>query len=329
MSTTKVITVTLTPSLDRTLVTSYLAVGYHNLTQETTRLDPAGQGVNITRALYRLNVPTHGIVLIGDDATGRAYQALIQEEYFEATTIRVQGRTRSNTIILDTGNETETQIIEESAEISDKDLTHIETAVNNLILPGDIVVLAGLLPNGVSPDTYQRLTTIARQAGAEVAAVIAGEPLQRALYARPELVALTQNEMEAFFNYPVRAPEDVLGSARKLCQEGASKVLVILEGDGAVVLVSNEDAWLVELPSPEKGTTSGVWDALIAGFVMARLAKRTDREALQMGAGAAAFAASQVGSEFGSPEQILDYLDQISVEGANGLVAQAGTGLTE
>ena len=231
MCASKVITVTLNPSLDRTLVTSYLAVGYHNLTQETTRLDPAGQGVNITRALDRLSVPTHGIVLLGDDATGRAYQALIHEEYFEATTIRVQGRTRSSTIILDTGNDTETQIIEESAEITDDELTHIQTAISNLILPHDIVVLAGPLPNGVSQDTYRRLTEVARGAGAEVVAVISGEPLEKALQAGPELVALTQIEMEAFFNYPVRAPEDVLGSARKLCQMGAGKALVILQGD--------------------------------------------------------------------------------------------------
>jgi len=322
MSTTKVITVTLNPSLDRTLITNFLAVGYHNLTQETTRLDPAGQGVNITRALDRLSVPTHAIVLLGDDATGRAYQALIHEEYFEATTIRVRGRTRSNTIILDTGNETETQIIEESAEITDDELKHIQTAVSNLILPRDIVVLAGPLPNGVSPDTYKHLTSIARTAGAEVAAVISGEPLQHALTAGPELVALTQIEMEAFFNYPIRALEDVLGSARKLCQMGAGKTLVILEGDGAALLVSGEEAWLADLPQPEKGTTSGVWDALLAGFVCARLENRMDKESLRLGAAGAAFAASQVGNEFGTREQVAEYLDQIVIQDINQLAAE-------
>jgi len=278
--------------------------------------------VNITRALDRLSVPTHAIILLGDDATGRAYQALIHEEYFEATTIRVGGRTRSSTIILDTGNDTETQIVEESAEITDDELTHIQTAISNLILPHDIVVLAGPLPNGVSQDTYRRLTEVARSAGAEVVAVISGEPLEKALQAGPELIALTQIEMEAFFNYPVRAPEDVLGSARKLCQMGAGKALVILQGDGAALLVSGEEAWLADLPHPEGGTTSGVWDALIAGFVCARLEDKSDREALSLGAADAAFAASQIGNEFGTREQAAEYLDQIDVQDARQLTAE-------
>jgi len=186
------------------------------------------------------------------------------------------------------------------------------------------VVLAGPLPNGVSPDTYQRLTDVARNAGAAVAAVISGEPLEAALQARPELVALTQIEMEAFFNYPIRAPEDVLGSARKLCQMGAGKALVILQGDGAALLVSGEDAWLADLPQPEQGTTSGVWDALIAGFVCARLEEQPDREALHLGAADAAFAASQVGNEFGTREQAAEFLDRIDVQDASQLAAEAG-----
>ncbi|MGD2157568.1 MAG: PfkB family carbohydrate kinase [Anaerolineales bacterium] len=106
----KIITVTLNPSLDRTLVTHHLAIGYHNLTQETTRLDPAGRGLGISRTLSKLGIPTQAIVLMGNDATGKAYRALISEEDFDVTVIEVSGRTRSKTIIWDTGKNNETQI---------------------------------------------------------------------------------------------------------------------------------------------------------------------------------------------------------------------------
>jgi fructose-1-phosphate kinase PfkB-like protein len=102
--------VTLNPSLDRTLVTHHLAIGYHNLTQETTRLDPAGRGLGISRTLSKLGIPTQAIVLMGNDATGKAYRALISEEDFDVTVIVVSGRTRSKTIIWDTGKNNETQI---------------------------------------------------------------------------------------------------------------------------------------------------------------------------------------------------------------------------
>jgi fructose-1-phosphate kinase PfkB-like protein len=74
MSEPNVITISLNPSLDRTLVVHYLAVGYHNRARETTRLNPAGKGVNIARALHQLNCPTRAIVLLGDDATSKAFK---------------------------------------------------------------------------------------------------------------------------------------------------------------------------------------------------------------------------------------------------------------
>jgi fructose-1-phosphate kinase PfkB-like protein len=89
-------------------------------------------------------------------------------------------------------------------------------------------------------------------------------------------------------------------------------------------LVSGEEAWMADLPQPERGTTSGVWDALIAGFVCARLEEQPDREALHLGAADAAFAASQVGNEFGTREQAADYLDQIDVQDASQLTAEVG-----
>ncbi len=70
----KVITVTLNPSLDRTVTTHFLALGYHNRTTATTRLDPAGRGVSVSRALHALGVETHAVVVLGHDANGRAYE---------------------------------------------------------------------------------------------------------------------------------------------------------------------------------------------------------------------------------------------------------------
>ena len=127
----KVITVTLNPSLDRTLVTHYLSVGYHNRTSETTRLDPAGRGVSIARALKHLGITTHSVIGLGDDATGYAYQALIAKEQLPVTFIQRNGLTRSNVVILDTGNQTETSLIEESAGISPENLEAVKTALRS------------------------------------------------------------------------------------------------------------------------------------------------------------------------------------------------------
>jgi 1-phosphofructokinase family hexose kinase len=309
-----IITVTLSPSLDRTLVTHYLAVGYHNVTVESTRLDPAGAGVNIARALNRLLGRGHGIILLGDDATGLAYRALIVEEDFDKTVIRVTGRTRSRTIILDTGNQEETQIVEESAGITRVDVEQLVGSLTELARPEDIVVFAGPLPNESPRDTYAWLTGIVHdQTDADVGIVTGGEPLSEALKAQPEFVAVTQIQAEAFFNYPVRTLEDLLGSGRRLVEQGAHSVLLEMrDGEGAV-LVNPEGAWIATLPDRGEGTTSGVWDALLAGFLTAYVNRKPPLEALALGAAAAAYTGAQVGSEFGTLDEVQDYIRQIDV----------------
>lgn len=309
-----VIAVTLSPSLDRTLVTHYLAVGYHNRTVESTRLDPAGEGVDMARALHRLLTRAHAIIMIGDDATGRSYQALIADERFDTTLIRVRGRTPSNTIILDTGNHTETQILEEREAITRDELVEVAHALKQIVRAGDMVVLAGPLPPGVSDDTYAWLTDIAQEAGAEVTLVTGGEALREALPAEPEIVALSRLQMEAFFNYPVRTRTDVLESARALVEMGAQMVLVEIRRAGEAILVSDEGAWHARLMLGDAaGTTSGVWNAVVAGFLAGCLSDMAPSAALELAAATGTYTAAFVGHEFGSFQEIREVLEQVQV----------------
>jgi 1-phosphofructokinase len=314
MSEPNVITITLNPSLDRTLVVHYLAVGYQNRAREATRLDAAGKGVNIARALHQLNCPTRAIVLLGDDATSKAFRSIIADEGFGTTAITVSGSTRSNIVILDDGNHTETSIIDEGATITQADLELVVGTMQQQIKPGDFIVLAGSLPQGAPPDTFAYLCRVAQDIGAQVAIVSSGEPLEKALAARPMLVDLSQTEAESFFNFPVRVKEDVLSCARQLRSQGAQQVLIEMRTIDHVLLVTDEGEWEADLPPPQEGGTStGIWSALRAGFLAGWAQKRPLPESLELGVAAAAYAAEQIGTAFGSREEIEPYRSGIVV----------------
>ncbi|GAB4481487.1 MAG: 1-phosphofructokinase [Anaerolineae bacterium] len=309
----KIVTVTLSPSLERTVVTHYLAVGYHNRSVEATRLDPAGEGVNISRAVHRLKGRTLAVVLLGDDAIGRAYQALIEREGFEVVYARVRGQTPGRTIILDTGHNNETHLIEEGAVISRGDLLAIDSALQEHVRGGDYVVCAGPLPEGAPLDTYAQLVYTAHKLGASTMVEAGGEPLREALAAAPDLVVLSQIEAEAFFNFPVRSQQEVVHCAHRLCEMGAGRALILMREASTAVLAAKGGGWLVDLAAEAAGTTSGVWDALIAGYLTARMAGKPVQEALELGAAAAMFTAEQVGSEFGTPAQVKPYVRRVDV----------------
>lgn len=309
----KVITVTLNPFLDRTLVTHFLALGYHNQTTATTRLDPAGRGIGVARALHAWGVPVHAIVLVGQDATGLAYQALLAEEQFPITLLRRTGHTSSRIIIKDTGHNHETVIWEASDGVTEADLQNVAEALQNLIQPGDKVVFAGSLPGGMPQDTYAWLTDLAQQAGAQVAINAGGgQALREALKARPALVYLSQIEAEALFNFPVRVEEDIIHCAQTLREEGAGAVLIARAQSNTALFVSEAGIWSASWPEGE-GTQSGQNAAMIAGFLTGQFVSEDVDQALTLGAAAATYTLSQMGHEFGSLKDVREQIGQVEV----------------
>ncbi|MBN2302836.1 MAG: hypothetical protein JXQ72_00065 [Anaerolineae bacterium] len=313
----KVITVTLNPSLDRTLTTHFLSQGYHNRVTEATRLDPAGRGVSISRALHTLGVPTHAIILVGGDPTGRAYQSLIAEEQFPMTILRRTGVTRSNIHLYDTGHNTHTVLMDDSRGVTRMDRQEVANALIRLIEPGDTVVFAGSLPGDVRTDTYAVLTSLAQTLGAAVAINAGGgDPLEASIQARPTLVYLSQMQLEGLFNIPVRAYEDVIGCAHRLQARGVRRVLVAMENRDSAFLITETGTWWCDWPDVS-ATTAGRNEALIAGYLAGRLTGHSFEEALQLGALMAAYTVAQVGVEFGTLRDVKAHMSEITVTPAD------------
>ena len=313
MNSGKVVTVTLSPSLDRTLITHHLNLGYHNRVSDTTHLDASGRGVNVSRALSRLETPTHAIVLLGDDASGHAYRGLLSEEGFPVTVIKQPGPTRSDTIIVDRGSGEETHIIDEGSGGAPEDISRVLDRLKEVVTPGDMVVLAGLLPRDASPDAYLLLAQAAHDAGAHVISMTSGEILNQVLKAQPELIVLTRMEAESLFNYPVRTDADMISGSHRLRELGAGKGMLVSDDYDSIVLSADSGTWLSEISETGPGTDSGVVDALLAGYLAGLLQGMHVDDAFQQGAAAMNYADSQIGNVFGTPDEIRQYSHRVSV----------------
>lgn len=309
-----IITVTLTPTLERTLVVHYLGVGYTNETQGPVRLDPAGRGINIARALHRLNCPVQSLILLGNDSVGEVYAGLLTEEAFDVMVVPTKTYTRSCTVIWDDKNQLETRLVGTDPRLDQANIVALGEALAQQVKAGDMVVLAGDLPYGVEPDSFAYLTDVVQAIGAKVALATNGYALRDALKAEPDLVVLDQGSAEAYFNYPIRSYEDLLTSAHHLREAGSQQVLIFVKTKGIAVLVDADEQWMVEFPESDcSGTSSGVWDAMVAGYLAGRAKRRPLGEALELGAAAATFATMQIGNEFGTLKELKTYLDDVDV----------------
>lgn len=316
MSNTKVVTVTLNPSLDRTLIVQFLAVGYHNRTVETTQLDPAGQGVNVARALHQMGEKVHALVLLGNDATAKAYEALISHEGFPVEISIVQGPTRSNIFIVDKGNKTETTIKEDSAGVLDVDLNGIAAILKRMTNPGDTVVFAGSFPNGAPDDLYVSLAKSVREAGSKLAiGYTETELIASAIEAKTDLLTLTQNQAEAHFNFPVRNIEDVIYCARELQKVSEGEVVISLRDNNGLVVTTPAHTYQIQFPEFDTEVSeAGSMAALIAGVLSVYLDPEYDIEkSIKMGAASMLYTSSQVGNTFGTLAEIKSYFEHLSI----------------
>ncbi|MFI6455702.1 PfkB family carbohydrate kinase, partial [Streptosporangium amethystogenes] len=89
-----IVTLTLNPSLDRTIEVTALRRGAV-IRAAATHLDPGGKGVNVSRALLANRVRSCAVVPFGGDE-GRRLVSLLCAEGIEMVTVPVAGATRSN-----------------------------------------------------------------------------------------------------------------------------------------------------------------------------------------------------------------------------------------
>lgn len=311
----KIITVTLNPSLDRTLTVHYLAVGYENQVIDGSVISAAGRGMNISSAVRMLGTETEAIVLLGTGPISRAYEALLLEYGFPVRVVRFEGRIRSSIFIKDTGSGQETIIKEECAEVPPEIFRRVEDMLRERIEPNDYVVFAGGLPLGANADTYAGLATVAKEAGARVVLDTEGESLRQGIQAKPTLVMLDQLRIERYFNFPVRVEKDVIYCARKLQEEGALRVMIILNDYAGAILATEDQILKLEYPEEIRtGTRSGVYDAMLAGYLRGRLKEHSLDSALELGGAAAIYAATQIGTEFGTLRDIKEFLWEVNAK---------------
>ncbi|MEY9860516.1 1-phosphofructokinase [Catenulispora sp. GAS73] len=267
-----IVTLTLNPSLDRTLGLQSLRRG-EVLRATSARIDPGGKGVNVTRVLRAFDVDSHAVIpCAGPD--GEELVRLLQKAGVPVTEVPVAGWTRSNiTLVEADGRSTKVNAPggaltgEEVALLAD---TVVDRCVSQGIenAPASWAVLSGSLPPGVPDGVYANLTSVFAEHGVRVAVDTSGAALVAALDAGPDLVKPNRQELAAAVGTPLNSIADVVAAAEKLLSRGVKAVLASLGADGAV-LVDSAGAVLGTADPIDPVSTVGAGDAMLAGFLAA------------------------------------------------------------
>lgn len=260
-----IVTVTLNPSVDRTIEVDALRRG-EVLRATASRVDPGGKGINVARALAVHGIKARAVVALGG-AEGRQLSALLADVGIDVIPVRIAGAIRSNVTVVEPDGTT-TKLNEPGAVLAADELAQIVDAAVAAAAGADWLVASGSLPPGASASVYGDI--VGRLAGTDtrVAVDTSGAALAASLPAGPCLVKPNQEELAECVGHPLLTFGDVVEACRTLRDRGAGAVLASLGAAGAL-LVDGDGVRLARAPVTCPLSSVGAGDALLAGFLAA------------------------------------------------------------
>lgn len=290
-------TVTFNPSLDYIVGVEHFRLGRTNRTSSEQML-AGGKGINVSYVLKNLGLESTALGFlagfVGDELRRILRRDGIREEFIPLDA----GISRINVKLK--GYEG-TEINGMGPEIPKDKLAALREQLRSL-RSGDVLVLAGSIPQSVPDTIYTEILAELHGRDIRVAVDATGSLLRQALPYAPFLIKPNNHELGELFGVSLRSREEVLPYARKLQAMGARNVLVSMAGEGAVLLDETGGVHQSAAPQGKVVNAVGAGDSMVAGFLAGYLQTGDYRYAFYQGL--AAGSASAFSEQLATKQEI-------------------------
>ncbi|MBF0387162.1 MAG: hypothetical protein HQL20_04830 [Candidatus Omnitrophica bacterium] len=264
----KILTVTLNPSSDKTVLVDKFTPGAEMRVRVVSTVS-GGKGVNTARAINALQVPVTALTL---------------QDILPAVEVR------ENLTVVDTaGNQT--RFLEPGPRLPAREWSGIQKFILKRLPEFSFLALCGSLPPGAPVGLYAGLITAAREQGLVTALDTSGLTLAHSISARPWCIKPNRQEAEELLGITIRSVRAVRKALQMLAGCGNTRVLLSLGAEG-LAFFDGSDMLMARGPFQE-GSTVGCGDASLAGFLAGYASGADSAESLVL---AAAAGAANVGS---------------------------------
>lgn len=262
-------TITWNPSIDYIVSVKEFRVGEVNRAVSESMF-PGGKGLNVSMVLKNMGVDNTALGFIAG-FTGKEIERQVKQAGVRSELIHVPcGCSRIN---LKLKSNQETEINGCGPEIKEKEIKELYQKLGQL-KEGDILVLAGNIPNSMPMDSYKKI--IKPLAGKGILFVIDAEKelLSQTLEFQPFLVKPNQYELGGLFHVECRTKQEVTTYAKKVREMGARNVLVSMASEGAILLTEEGNIYYMPAPKGEVKNSVGAGDSMVAGFLAGWVEKK-------------------------------------------------------
>lgn len=305
-----VLTVTVNPTIDVGVTVEYL-VPDHKLPVIDHRRDAGGGGVNVSRVLQRLGVPSRAWIAAGGP-TGEELAGLLEDEGVSPVVHRVDGITRESISVTDDKRGDQYRIVLPGPTVSGA--SEMVDAIVELGASADVVVLSGSLAPGLPDDLY---ASICERLGDTTTVVdTKGEALARVVEGHADVIKPSRRELASLVEWTPADEGEIVLAARRVLERGAVGALVVsLGGDGAVLVERSGEVTWYDPPAVDVVSTVGSGDSMVAGIVAGMTRGRGLVEAVGDGVAAGSAAVLTPGTDLCRVEDVDRLRPQVSMRG--------------
>ena len=271
-------TVTFNPALDYIVKVDHLILGMVNRTVQED-IYYGGKGINVSIVLNNLGLQSTALGFIAG-FTGREISDGVAAMGVASDFIELrEGISRINVKIK---SQEESEINGQGPMIHDDELEMLYKKLDG-IQDGDILVLAGSIPNTLPEDIYEKIMARLQEKDIKIVVDATKDLLLNVLKYHPFMIKPNNHELGEMFGVVLKTNDEIIHYAKELQKRGARNVLISMAGDGAILVDENGQTFI---SAPPKGTVKnsvGAGDSMVAGFIAGYLKSENYEDALKMG----------------------------------------------
>ncbi len=271
-------TVTLNPSIDYIVRLDKLTTGITNRTT-SEEYYYGGKGINVSLILAELDLDSTAYGFVAG-FTGKAIENGIRNDHIITDFIKLrEGISRINIKIK---ADQETEINGQGPHIDDTELERLLQKIDR-IQDGDILVLAGSIPNTMPDDVYERMMERVKDKKVRIVVDATKQLLVNSLKYHPFLIKPNRQELSEIFHTTIHSEDMIEYYAKELQRQGAQNVLVSLGGDGAMLIDEFGNKHKAGVLKEKILNTVGSGDSMVAGFIAGYIQEHDYAYALKLG----------------------------------------------
>lgn len=299
-------TVTFNPSLDYIVSVKDFRPGMTNRTSSELML-AGGKGINVSIVLGNLGIKSTALGFIagftGDEIVRRLHNGGINSEFIKIN----DGISRINIKLKSIDG---TEINGQGPHI---DSSHIEQLMNRSrrLESGDVLVLAGSIPAGISDNIYKDIMDMLKDKGVQIVVDATSRLLTNVLEYNPFFIKPNQHELGDIFNVTLNTQEEVIPYALELKKMGAVNVCVSMGGKGAILVADDGNVYKAKAPDGILKNSVGAGDSLVAGFLSGWIEKKDYEYAFRKGV--ATGSASAFSERLATNGEVNDLIGKVTI----------------